>query len=127
MKRRSAVILTFLLGSALFHSVAAQPKVSPKIRITGFFHEANEDAGNYYGHTIILYHGIGYWVVFQKIDEQEMPPIAVQAKFVGNLIEFTIEPVPGEKATFRGKIEKNYLIGEFDNQNLVIKLKRRPL
>jgi hypothetical protein len=127
MKRRTAIVLAFLLGSAMAYSIAAQPKTPSKIQITGFFHDANEHSGNFYGHTILVYHGIDYWVVYQKIDEQEMPPIATQAKVVGNTIEFTIEPVPGEKATFRGKIEKDYLVGKFDNLSLVIKLKRRPL
>jgi hypothetical protein len=127
MKRRSAVILSSLISAIAAYSAVPKTKSQPKIHITGFFHEANEHSGNFYGHTILVYRGVDYWVIYQRIDEQEMPPIATQAKIMGNSIEFTVEPTPGEKATFRGKIYKDYLIGEFDNLSQTIKLMRRQL
>jgi hypothetical protein len=127
MKSRAAIAATTLLAFSVAPSLAGQEKRQPKKHITGLYRAVSSEAGSYYGCSILIYRGIDYWAVYQKADEQEMIPVSAHAIVAGDSVEFTVETEPGHPATFKGKIKGRYLVGQFDNSSIRLKLQRIPL
>jgi hypothetical protein len=125
-----AFVLFGLLWCSSWYPCATGQSVKPtKIkteRPTGQFTSYIDRTGDLFGYTIIIYQGPSYWAVAQEINEQEMPAVCVPATVHGTSIEFTI-PTESGPNNFRGIVRNGYLVGEFSNPSMKVKLKRVAL